>query len=185
MLTLPTAADLKAQRTRLGLTQAAVARAAGVSQPLVARIERGSVDPRWSTLKAIVDALNRAERQEVALADVMTKEIVTVRPGDTLQEAIRTMREGGYSQLPVVQKGLPVGSLSERDVVHALAGATREDLARTPVRDVMGPPFPTVAPSDPVEVATRLLEDHPAVVVMERGRLVGLVAKSNLLDIVR
>ena len=185
MLPLPTPQDLRTHRLRLGLTQAAVARAAGVSQPLVARIERGNVDPRWSTLKSIVDALNRAEHQEVALGDVMTQTVASVRPGDAVGDAIRTMREGSFSQLPVLHKGAPVGSLSERNVVHALTSATREDLARMPVRDIMGPPFPTAGPEDTLEIATRLLEDHPAVLVMERGRVVGIVAKSNLLETLR
>lgn len=182
MLPLPTPADLKAQRLRLRLTQAAVARAAGVSQPLVARIERGSVDPRLSTLRSLIDALNAAESRQVTLLDVMTADVVAVKPTDAVAEAIRTMRDGGYSQVPVVNKGVPVGSLSERNVVHALTTSTKEDLAKTPVREVMGPPFPTAAPGDALDAAMRLLEDHPAVLVMERGRLLGIVAKSNLLD---
>jgi len=43
---LPTPEELKKRRTNLNLTQNELARLAGVSQPLIARIESGDVDPR-------------------------------------------------------------------------------------------------------------------------------------------
>lgn len=185
-LILPLPAELRALRRKLGLTQADVARAAGVSQPLVARIESGNVDPRLSTLRSVVDALNNAERQGVALRDVMTTTIASVRGTDTVGLAIRVMREKGISQLPVLSKGVPVGSLSDRSVVHALSEAEdAAQLAKLPVERIMGPPLPMADPSTSVEQAYRLLEDQPAVIVVERGKAVGIVSKADLLDLVR
>lgn len=184
-LDLPTPAAIRALRLSLGLTQAEVARLAGVSQPLIARIEKGSVDPRLSTLRGVVEALNGAERRKVRLSDIMTTPVAAVKATDTLAEAAALMRDRGYSQLPVVHKGQPVGSLSERTVVHALSESSdAASLAKAAVRDVMGPPFPTMEPSDTVDAAFRLLDQYPALIVMERGRIVGLVAKSNLLHLV-
>ncbi len=184
VLNLPSMQEMKAARLRLGLTQSTLAQSAGVSQPLIARLENGSVDPRYSTLKSIIEALNRAERQEVFLKDVMTTPVVAVRSTDGLHEAISLMREKDISQLPVLNKGLPVGSLSERNVVSALAHShDPETIKRASVQDVMGPPFPTVAPNESVDHVYSLLEDHPAILVVERGRLVGLVSKSNMLKL--
>ncbi|MHB8587089.1 MAG: CBS domain-containing protein [Thermoplasmatota archaeon] len=183
-LSVPSSAELRSLRTGLGLTQAELARKAGVSQPLIARIEKGTVDPRLSTLRAVVDALNSTERGRVRLREIMTAPVATVRATDTVSDAAQLMRERGYSQLPVVHKGVPVGSLSERSVVHALASAQdAQTIARAPLRTIMGPPFPTVEPEESVDHAYHLLEEFPAVVVMERGRIVGLVAKSNLLHL--
>jgi len=173
-------------RRKLGLTQAEVARAAGVSQPLVARIENGTVDPRLSTLRAVVDALNDAERTGVALRDVMTAPVASVRTTDAVGAAIRVMREKGISQLPVLAKGVAVGSLSDRGVVHALSEAQdAEALAKMPVERIMGPPLPMAEPGTSVEQAYRLLEDQPAVLVVERGKPVGIVSKADLLSLVR
>ena len=58
---LPTPQDLRERRTTLELTQSTLAERAGVSQPLIARIEGGDVDPRLSTLRRIVNALEQAE----------------------------------------------------------------------------------------------------------------------------
>lgn len=144
------------------------------------------MDPRLSTFRAIVDALNRAERTGVVLRDVMTAPITGVRAGDTVGAAIRIMREKGISQLPVLAKGAAVGSLSDRSVVHALSEAQdAEALARMPVERIMGPPFPMAEPGTSVEQAYRLLEDQPAVLVVERGKVIGIVSKADLLSLVR
>lgn len=182
-LSLPTPEQLRAFRLELGLTQAELARAAGVSQPLIARVENGSVDPRFSTLRAIVHALNRAERQEVRLREVMQAPVVAVRSDDPVGEAIRLMQDRGFSQLPVVSAdGAPVGGLSERTMLHALAQArNRAEFGKRPVREIMGPPFPTAGPETTLDEAYALLEDHAAVVVMERGALLGIVAKADVL----
>jgi len=64
------------------LKQADVARMAGISQSMVARIESGSVDPRVSTLAKIVEVLQAAERSAITAADVMTSPVLFVVPGD-------------------------------------------------------------------------------------------------------
>lgn len=185
-LHMPLPSEVRALRKKLGLTQAAVAKAAGVSQPLVARIENGSVDPRLSTYAAVLEALNRVERKGVLLQEVMASPVASVRATDTVSAAIKTMREKGISQLPVLAKGVPVGSLSDRGIVHALSEAhDAEELAKRLVSDIMGPPFPMASPDMSVDQACRLLEDQPAILVLEKGKLVGIVAKADLLQLVR
>jgi predicted transcriptional regulator len=185
-LRVPEPGEVRALRKKLGLTQAAVAKAAGVSQPLVARIENGTVDPRVSTFAAVVDALNRAERKGVLLREVMASPVTSVRATDTVSAAIRAMREREISQVPVMSKGASVGSLSDRGIVHALSEAQDADsLARTLVGDIMGPPFPMASPDMSVEQAYRVLEDQPAILVVDRGKLVGIVAQADLLSLVR
>jgi predicted transcriptional regulator len=185
-LHVPLPAEVRALRRRVGLTQAEVAKRAGVSQPLIARIENGSVDPRASTLRAVVEAMTAVERKGVLLKEVMTADVTGLRATDTIGVAIRVMREKGISQLPVLAKGVPVGSLSDRSIVHALAQAEDADaLAKTPVSDIMGPPFPMADPETSVEQAFPLLEDQPAVLVVDKGKLVGIVSKADLLSLVR
>jgi CBS domain-containing protein len=62
-----------------------------------------------------------------ALATVCTHDLVTVRPDDTIETAVRLMREHSVRRLPVVEGGRPVGVVSigdlavERDSDSALA----------------------------------------------------------------
>ena len=75
---LPTPEDLRERRTDLGLTQSELADRADVSQPLIARIEGGDVDPRLSTLRRIVDALQEAEGGVLRARDLMHSPVVSV-----------------------------------------------------------------------------------------------------------
>jgi predicted transcriptional regulator len=183
---IPDTSELRRWRLALGLTQAELARKAGVSQPLIARIERGSVDPRLSTLRAIVHAMASTERNAVKLRDLMSSPVLSVRSADSVAKAIEVMREHGFSQLPVVAKGLPVGSLNERGIVRWLHDAKdSRALSQLEVREIMGPSFPMVDPETPVDTVYGMLDQHSAVLVVERGRLAGLVARSNLLGLTR
>jgi CBS domain-containing protein len=49
------------------------------------------------------------------LGEVMTKEPDTIRPRDSVDEAIRRMDEYGYRHLPVVEAGALVGMVALRD----------------------------------------------------------------------
>lgn len=181
MLSLPRREDLRAKRQQLGLTQSALGDMAGISQSMVARIESGEVDPTFSTLRSIVEALNQLERRVVKVGEVMTRDVTNVGPSASVREAVEGMREQGFSQVPVLQDGVPVGSLTEERLVEALNEEGRGDLGNEPVSSVMAAPFPAVDPEEPVEVAVRMLEDRAAVLVMEAGRVTGVVTKSDLL----
>ena len=52
--------QLKKIRVQLGITQSELAKAAGVSQSLIAKLESGLVDPSFSTMKAISRITNRS-----------------------------------------------------------------------------------------------------------------------------
>jgi len=55
---MPTAATLLRQaRTRAGLSQRALARQAGTSQSVIARIEAGLTSPTWDTLERLLEAV--------------------------------------------------------------------------------------------------------------------------------
>lgn len=52
------AQQLVAFRTESGLSQAELARRCGVSQPAIARLERGEHEPRLATLRRVAHALD-------------------------------------------------------------------------------------------------------------------------------
>ncbi|PYZ02608.1 hypothetical protein C8039_02260 [Halogeometricum sp. wsp3] len=83
---LPTPQDLRERRNELGLTQSELAERADVSQPLIARIEGGDVDPRLSTLRRIVTALEEAEGGIIKARDLMNSPVVGVAPDDSVHQ---------------------------------------------------------------------------------------------------
>jgi predicted transcriptional regulator len=130
---LPTPADLRERRTSLELTQSELADRADVSQPLIARIEGGDVDPRLSTLRRIVGALDEAESAVMHADDIMHEGVISVAPDDSVREAIDLMVKEGYSQLPVVRDGRPQGIISNSDIRQL----DDENAGELPVADVM------------------------------------------------
>lgn len=172
---LPTPQDLRERRESLDLTQAEVADAADVSQPLIARIEGGDVDPRLSTLRRIVAALDAAEGDVVRAADLMHEGVVAVEPDDPVRIAVDRMQEAGYSQLPVIADGVPVGSISDDDLVHA-----EEDVGDDPVRDWMAESFPNVSPDATLEEVTNLLDHYKAVMVTDAGETLGIITGADV-----
>lgn len=172
---LPTPADLRELRTELDLTQSELADRADVSQPLIARIEGGDVDPRLSTLRRIVNALEAAEGSVVRASDLMHEEVISVDPDQTISDAVSLMEQEAYSQLPVLQDGVPVGSISQGDLVTLDEGA-RED----PIREHMAESFPTVSKDATLDELTSLLDHYKAVMVTEDGDTVGIITEADV-----
>jgi len=172
---LPTPQDLRERRNELELTQSALADSAGVSQPLIARIEGGDVDPRLSTLRRIVEALDKAEGKVARAEDLMNEEVISVAPDDAVVEAFDLMDGEAYSQLPVIQNGIPVGSISQSDIRQS-----GEDVSDLPVSELMSESFPTVAKDATVDEVGNLLDHYKAVMVTEGGEAVGIITDADI-----
>ncbi len=185
MLRLPTGKDLREKRIELSLTQQEVANRAKMSQPLVARIEKEDVDPRYSTVKRLVSVLNEAATEKLPLArDLIHGGIASVSPKDPVKKAVRIMRDRGFSQLPVLSGDRPVGLVS----VLGLIGRVQQTddplaLSVTPVEQVMGPAPPNVSDDTRFVILEDLLSRHDAVLVSKEGRFVGIVTKADILSI--
>ena len=172
---LPTPTDLRQRRNDLELTQSELAERAEVSQPLIARIEGGDVDPRLSTLRRIVNALQEAESDVIRAGDLMHEAVVNVAPDDAVSDAAHLMEQEAYSQLPVIQDGIPVGSISQSDLVGLDADDRNE-----PVAEHMSESFPTVSKDATLDEISNLLEHYKAVMITEAGQTVGIITEADL-----
>ena len=112
-------------------------------------------------------------------------ELVHVHPEETIGSAISILREYGVSQMPVVKHEPPVmaaevvGSVVERDLLDAVFGdRTALD---TRLGDRMSPPLPMVGSGEPLPVAMGALEKASALLVLDDGKPVGIVTRSDLL----
>jgi len=184
LMHIPDAGELRAKREMLGVTQAELARMAGISQSMIARIEAGSVDPRASTLARIVGVLNRCEKPTVRAADVMHTPVHAVAPGDPVASVVAMMERHNISQLPVVEGGIPVGCISESAMVQALEEGTVLPGQKGVVREFMEPGFPTVPPESDIRTVAHLLHDHHAVLVVAGGKVAGVITKHDLISLI-
>jgi acetoin utilization protein AcuB len=75
-------------------------------------------------LRSAAPALGDPARAEalgrILISEVMTRDVVSVRPDDPIEEAANAMRERKIGCLPVVEGGALVGILTSSDVMGAL-----------------------------------------------------------------
>ncbi len=170
--------DIKEVRKKFNLTQTDLARKSGVSQSLIAKIEAGRVDPTYTNAKKIFEALEVLTKKDEAKAEeIMNKKIISVNPDSVVQEAVNKMKGYDISQLPVIDKESLVGYLSETDVIDALMGEKKD----AKIKDIMKDAPPTIDRNASMTVVSELLKSYPMVIVVEKGKLLGLITKSDIL----
>lgn len=109
------------------------------------------------------------------------KGLVTVKPSDTVAEALAKMDELGLSQIPVLDEGRAVGSLRENRVLAKVV--RNRELLNSSVNEVMEGSFPTVDVDASSSEVTRRLQGSPAVLVEEYGRITGIITRHDVLDL--
>ena len=113
--------------------------------------------------------------------DIMTENVVTISPQASIQEAIETLLNQEFSGLPVADKdGKLVGIVTE----FALLGLVYDHRIRADVvAKHMTTELLTVDVNDPVSKVADLCLVHRVrrVPVMDQGRLVGLIARRDVL----
>jgi len=180
---MPDVREIARRRKALGLTQVQVARRAGVSQSLVAKLEAGLVDAAYSKVRRLFEVLEEleAERRAVPVRVLSNRPVVGVQVDDSISKAIGLMKRHGYSQLPVWDGERAVGSISEGDITRYLAeGKDPSALSKLRVVDIMGESFPQVGEETPSDVVVGLLRHVSAVLTMKKGKVMGIVTKADL-----
>ena len=139
--------------------------------------------------------------------DVMTKAVVSVHPDTPVREIARLLLDNGISAVPVVDNNaILIGIVSEGDLIRRdqpAREARREwwleilaegeqlspeflawlNSQKRPARAIMSAPVITVSEDTEVGEIARLLVAHQIkrVPVVRDGRLVGIVAREDLL----
>ena len=113
--------------------------------------------------------------------DASAPALVGTAPGALVRQALGLMRLHDVSQLPVMEGGECVGSVTEHSLTTRSLESTR--ILDATVGEVMDEPFPLVDARQPVESVTKLLSKaSPAVLIHENGRITGIVTRSDVLQ---
>jgi CBS domain-containing protein len=114
------------------------------------------------------------------VGDLMTREVLTVEPSDTIGEAAEKMIEHGVGAVVVSDFGSIIGILTERDILRAVAHRTHSAEAR--VRQWMTPDVVTVPSSMEGDEAAKMMLDRNFrhLPVVDEGRSVGIVSLRDL-----
>ena len=183
---LPSIQEIKARRKKLSLTQSQLAKEAGVSQSLIAKIEAGTLDASYSNAVRIFSAIERLEQKITpAAGEIMHSGVVHVKTTDSVGKALKLMKSHDFSQMPVYDAQHPIGSLSDKTILDKITeGVNMADLSESKVADVMGDGFPVVDEKTPLPAVSSLLNYHFAVLVRKKDRIEGIITKADLMKLV-
>jgi CBS-domain-containing membrane protein len=138
-------------------------------------------------------------------ADVMIRDVITVKPDDKIADAVKLLANYDISALPVVDDdGKIVGILSEADLIHREEIGTQNQHVRwleammppsklanefakshgQRVDEVMATHVVTANENTSLSEIAKLLEKHriKRIPIVENGELVGIVSRSNLIQ---
>jgi CBS domain-containing protein len=110
------------------------------------------------------------------VADLMTTDVLTVAPEDTIGETAQKMVELGVSSAVVSDYGRMIGIVTERDLTRAVAGRVHTSEAR--VREWMTPdPITLTRDASAAEAARIMLENRfRHIPIVEDEHTVGIVS---------
>ncbi|MFK5602639.1 CBS domain-containing protein [Haloferax volcanii] len=169
--------SLRTKRKQLGLQQRSVAQQAGIAPSTLNRMENHFHDANYRTVYNVWCVIHDAETQDSeTAADLMHDSVLYANVTDTHDTVAQTMREKGFSQMPVKdENGVVVGSISERVLAENIDHETQ-------IAELMEEEFSQIKASTPKSSVRRLLIDgQDALLVIDSGNVIGIITTADLI----
>ena len=119
--------------------------------------------------------------EEDLTESIMTTKVETVKPTESVKNALKKIVTRNIGSIVVVEENEPVGILTERDISRCVARGTNG--LKRQVKKVMSSPLITVEATESVQDAMALMLKHGVrrLPVMKQRRLVGIVSERDIL----
>lgn len=114
-------------------------------------------------------------------SDIMKKAVVYLNKDDTAQIAAKLMADANVGFLPVCDRRMCIGTLTDRDITLRVVAADKS--ASTLVGDIMTKDVIACRPSDSIETAADTMAENQVsrlLVTESSGELVGIISLSDL-----
>ncbi|MBD3338577.1 MAG: CBS domain-containing protein [Candidatus Lokiarchaeota archaeon] len=186
MKNLPDLEEIKYLRKKLNLSQENLGKELGLTQSTISRIENGSLDPPYSKAKAIFEFLEkeRMKRKESKLIalNIMTKNIISISSDTKVKEAVDLMSEHNISQLPIIDNGTNLGSITSKKIQNLIIH--NSDLMDIEVFHIKELAFPEIEQSWSLKDVSDLLVRYSAVLVADKNAYIGIITDADFLKTV-
>ena len=113
--------------------------------------------------------------------DIMTREVITVRPNVNLKETVRMLVENKISGMPVCDEhNHLVGMISEKDILNFMFSGNLES---TTVEEAMSKHIISFTPDTPIDKISLTIGEKQIrrVPILEKGKLVGVVSRRSII----
>lgn len=117
----------------------------------------------------------------IKVRSIMTSDVITITQEPSILEAAKLMLSKNVSSLVVVDKGKPVGIVSEIDIMRGVISKNKK------IRDIMEHNFMEISPTTNFLDVSRKLRNSKIrrFAVMENGKLVGLITETDIVEATR
>lgn len=114
------------------------------------------------------------------LHDMMTTDVSTCRPEDSVYEAAVKMKNENCGAIPICQDGQLLGMITDRDIVIRCVAEKRP--GSTKISDVMSNHLITGTPDMTIDEAAKMMAEKQIrrLPIVENQRLVGIVSLGDL-----
>lgn len=125
-------------------------------------------------------AVAKMTKPDVFARDIMSFPVVMFSQDDKVYEAWEKLRSLGYKGAPVVDEA---GALAGMVTMGDLEKALKHDMGHSRVKGYMSSRVLTVSPDTPLHVLQKIMmdQDKGRIPVLDNGKLVGLVTRTDVL----
>ena len=150
---------------------------------MINQIESGRSQPSYETAKRVFDSLASLEGKSSShkAGDFCSKDVVKLKPSNTLHDAIKKMHESSISQIPIFNGNELVGVISEDGIVRHLADVGESELKNAKLADTMEPVPPIVDYDTPANVLVPLIRYSKCILVSKKSKIIGIITASDTL----
>lgn len=121
--------------------------------------------------------------EKILVADIMTRDPVTIGPEASLLDCARMMVKKRVGSLLITSKKKLLGFISEKDILWAMIKKSKEDLSKIMAIDIAPRKIATINPFISVKEAVRKMKKlkFERLPVIHNGELVGIITVKDIL----
>lgn len=183
---LPDLKEIKNIRRKLNLTQDDLCEVLKIPQATISRIENGNGNPSFLTVKSIFDYLEhehlRRKELEKKAENIMTRKIIYIDGKSTIKDAVNLMNTHNLSQIPILEEGKNLGSITTKKIQKAITD--NPELMNASVEIIKELPFPEIDKDWDIKGISNLLTNYSAVLVKEYDKYIGIITDADFLKFV-
>jgi len=136
----------------------------------------------WMSDHGFLEEGNMLTARDILARKEGRSEFITLNPQHTLKDAINLIRKNYITQIPVVENGKVVGSITERRVLNTILDDP--GLKDEPVTIAMNDPFPFVLATTRIDVLSKMInKENPAVLVQTENGQLDIITEFDLISV--
>lgn len=180
MVRIPELSEIRKLRENLSLSQRQLAKMCNIQPPFLNMIENGHSEPSYKVFVKIfqvLDAESEKSNKLTSARDICTKNLITARKTDYIEDIIKIMKTKNISQIPVIDSEGCIGIVTENSIVK---GIKENNKVMTRAKDVMETPPPSIDVDTKItKNILDLLGDARCIIVTDKARPYGIITKMD------